>query len=143
MNRKCGILIESDHIRELLNTNVAEPSISSYSEEESGQFEAPETYNFSLNPIPALVVLLLGVMMSSHHQSTMTATMVHKQWGTLLLWSSVARVLTYVLFYLRPPTSVLPSRPPTELLSSFGLIAGGLIFMASVCVASPANRNYC
>ncbi|KAF7544255.1 hypothetical protein G7Z17_g10099 [Cylindrodendrum hubeiense] len=30
-----------------------------------------------------------------------------------------------------PPKSILPSRPPTELLASFGLISGGIIFMAS------------
>lgn len=104
----------------------------SYADEEKEQLEEPEAYEFSLNPIPALVILLLGIMMSSHHQETMTATMVHKQWGTLLLWASVARGLTYVLFYIKPPRSIFPSRPPTELLASFGLIAGGLIFMASV-----------
>jgi hypothetical protein len=58
--------------------------------------------------------------------------MVHKQWGNLLTGASFARALTYVLLWLRPPRSVYPSRPPTELLTAFGLVAGGVIFMASV-----------
>ncbi|KAJ6788901.1 hypothetical protein PWT90_00112 [Aphanocladium album] len=127
----CGILIESTCIRELLNTTTTAIPTNSYSYEEQELFQAPDSYEFSLNPMPALVILLLGIMMSSHHQATMTASMVHKQWGTLLLWASVARGFTYVLFYIKPPKSILPSRPPTELLSSFGLIAGGIIFMAS------------
>lgn len=57
--------------------------------------------------------------------------MVHKQWGTLLSGFSVARFLTYLLNYVRPPTSIYPSRPPTELVASFCLISGGLVFMAS------------
>lgn len=126
------MLVESTHIRDLLNTTTTVAPIHSYSNEEQERLEAPETYKLSLNPIPALVILLLGIMMSSHHQATMTASMVHKQWGTLLLWASVARGLSYVLLYLKPPKSIFPSRPPTELLTSFGLIAGGIIFMASV-----------
>ncbi|KPM38545.1 hypothetical protein AK830_g8027 [Neonectria ditissima] len=70
-------------------------------------------------------------MMSSHTQSTMVSSMVHKQWGNLLLGASFARGFTYILIFLNPPKSVLPSRPPTELLASFGLISGGIIFMAS------------
>lgn len=58
--------------------------------------------------------------------------MVHKQFGNLLTGASLARALTYVMMYLKPPRSVLPSRPPTELLTSFGLIAGGIMLMASV-----------
>ncbi|OAA73758.1 putative domain YCR061W, C-terminal [Cordyceps fumosorosea ARSEF 2679] len=127
----CGMLIESTRIRDLLNTTATVFPTHSYSSEEPEHLEPPETYEFSLNPIPALVILLLGIMMSSHHQATTTASMVHKQWGTLLLWASVARGLTYVLFYLRPPKSIFPSRPPTELLTSFGLIAGGILFLAS------------
>ncbi|OAA81905.1 putative domain YCR061W, C-terminal [Akanthomyces lecanii RCEF 1005] len=127
----CGMLVESSHIRDLLNTTTTAVPIHSYSNEEQERLEAPETYELSLNPIPALVILLLGIMMSSHHQATTTASMVHKQWGTLLLWASVARGLSYVLLYLKPPKSIFPSRPPTELLTSFGLIAGGIIFMAS------------
>ncbi len=89
-----------------------------------------------MNPIPALVILLLGIMMSSHTQTDMVSSMVHKQWGNLLTGASFARGFTYVLTYLKPPRSIFPSRPPTELLTSFGLISGGIIFMASVSITS-------
>ncbi|KAK4099889.1 hypothetical protein N658DRAFT_497868 [Parathielavia hyrcaniae] len=92
----------------------------------------PETYAISTNPIPALVILLTGIMMSSHTQESMVSSMVHKQWGNLLAGASYARGLTYVALWLRPPRSVYPSRPPTELLAAFGLMGGGVVFMASV-----------
>ncbi|KAM0550652.1 hypothetical protein ACHAPJ_008911 [Fusarium lateritium] len=127
-----GMLIESTRIRDLLNTTVedVEPK-HPYTDEEANEHEAPDTYEFSLNPIPALVIMLLGLMMSSHTQHTMMSSMVHKQWGDLLLGASLARGLTYGLMFLKPPKSILPSRPPTELLAAFGLISGGIIFMAS------------
>ncbi|EXK44923.1 hypothetical protein FOMG_03563 [Fusarium oxysporum f. sp. melonis 26406] len=128
----CGMLIESTRIRDLLNTTVDEVQPKSpYTVEEANESEAPDTYEFSLNPIPALVIMLLGLMMSSHTQHTMMSSMVHKQWGDLLLGASLARGLTYLIMYLKPPKSIFPSRPPTELLAAFGLIAGGIIFMAS------------
>lgn len=61
----------------------------------------------------------------------MVSTSVHKQWGTLLVGFALARAVTYILFFLSPPTSVFPSRPPSELVAAFCLISGGLIFMAS------------
>ena len=127
------MLVESTRVRDLLNTSVVDvKSEHPYSEEEGEQLHPPATYEFSLNPIPALVILLLGIMMSSHTQASMISSMIHKQWGNLLLGASFARGLTYVLMFLKPPKSILPSRPPTELLASFGLISGGIIFMASV-----------
>ncbi|KAI1424243.1 hypothetical protein F5Y12DRAFT_797212 [Xylaria sp. FL1777] len=130
-----AMLIESTRIRDLLNTTTTEASLSHpshvYSDEERAALEPPQQYEFSINPIPALVILLLGIMMSSHTQQTMISSMVHKQWGNLLTGASFARGFTYVLLYLKPPRSVLPSRPPTELLTAFGLISGGTIFMAS------------
>lgn len=127
------MLIESTWIRDLLNTTVHDViREDAYSEEERQALEPPATYEFSINPIPALVILLLGIMMGSHHQHSEISSMVHGQWGRLLLGASLARGLSYVIMYLKPPKSVLPSRPPTELLASFGLLSGGVIFMASV-----------
>lgn len=143
------MLIESVKIRNLLNHTVAEaaavsPTRSSHphdlehagshrgQENQDHELAEPESYAFSTNPIPALVILLLGIMMSSHTQESMVSSMVHKQWGNLLTGASFARGLTYVVMWLRPPRSVYPSRPPTELLTAFGLISGGIIFMASV-----------
>jgi hypothetical protein len=34
-----------------------------------------------------------------------TSTMVHKQWGNMLVGFALARGMTYVLLYLKPPTS--------------------------------------
>lgn len=138
------MLIESISIRDLLNTTVTEAAQESYDEDErETALEQPRTYNFSMNPMPALVILLLGIMMSSHTQQTMISSMVHKQWGNLLTGASFARGFSYVLTYLKPPTSILPSRPPTELLTSFGLMAGGIIFMASSgdTVLGMINQN--
>lgn len=133
------MLIESTRIRDLLNTTVTEAAHAypdqAYHDEEREELKPPRQYSFSMNPIPALVILLLGIMMSSHTQEIMISSMIHKQWGNLLTGASFARGLTYVIMYLKPPRSVLPSRPPTELLASFGLIAGGIIFMASVSSA--------
>jgi hypothetical protein len=99
------------------------------------ELREPDTYSFSANPIPALVIFLLGLMMSSHTQDSMISSMVHKQWGNLLAGAAFARGLTYFLLWLRPPKSVFPSRPPTELLTAFGMMGGGVIFMSSVSFA--------
>ena len=138
------MLIESTKIRDLLNTTASDASNAIDAEVEYEEYakeqalDTPDNYGISLNPIPALVIFLLGIMMSSHTQESMISSMVHKQWGNLLTGASFARGLTYVVMYLKPPRSVLPSRPPTELLASFGLIAGGIIFMASVSFIRPS-----
>ncbi|RMZ89145.1 hypothetical protein DV736_g3625, partial [Chaetothyriales sp. CBS 134916] len=108
----CGMLVESKTIRKWLNT-------------------APVQYNYSFNPLPGLIILMLGVLMSAHQQSSMVSTTVHAQWGGLLAGFALARGVTYIILYISPPTSIYPSRPPSELVSSFCLISGGLVFMAS------------
>ncbi|PKS10874.1 hypothetical protein jhhlp_002631 [Lomentospora prolificans] len=144
----CGMLIESTKIRDLLNTTASDASNAIDAEVEYEEYakeqalDTPDNYGISLNPIPALVIFLLGIMMSSHTQESMISSMVHKQWGNLLTGASFARGLTYVVMYLKPPRSVLPSRPPTELLASFGLIAGGIIFMASASDTVLGMENY-
>lgn len=146
------MLIESAKMRDLLNTTASDAYEldEAVHETERSDVEkaevagSPDTYGVSLNPIPALVIILLGIMMSSHTQHSLVSTMVHAQWGNLLCGAGLARGMTYFLLYLKPPRSVLPSRPPTELLASFGLIAGGIIFMSSVSLSTgPPSRRPC
>ncbi|KAL8702977.1 MAG: hypothetical protein Q9201_003838 [Fulgogasparrea decipioides] len=127
----CGMLIESRKIRDLLNASLPRWNTSQDRYPYKEQWTPPKTYSFSMNPFPGLIILLLGLMMSSHHQHSMVSTMVHKQWGTLFVGFALARAITYILTYLSPPSSYLPSRPPSEIIASFCLISGGLIFVAS------------
>lgn len=134
-----GMLIESRRVRELLQTNLWQlrdkaeyvdvAAMMTSTEEE--RWKEPGHASVPLNPMPALVILLLGIMMSSHTQHSMVSSMIHKQWGYLFAGFSLARMATYVLVYIKPYNSYLPSRPPTEIITSFCLVSGGLLFMAS------------
>ena len=125
-----GMLIESRKVRSLLNTAILASKEHAPAQVEDS-WQSPKTYKFPMNPMPSLVILLLGQMMGGHHQTSMVSTMMHKQWGNLFVGFALARAATYIVLYISPPTSFLPSRPPTELVSAFCLISGGLIFMAS------------
>ncbi|OAX77660.1 hypothetical protein ACJ72_08039 [Emergomyces africanus] len=137
----CGMLVESKWVREWMNATLFPATV--HTEDMPPEtVEVPKTQRVPLNPIPALIILLLGMMMSSHHQSSMVSTMVHKQWGMLLVGFSLARAVTYIIICLKPPTSLLPYRPPSELIASFCLISGGLIFMLSTRNVVDAMEHY-
>jgi hypothetical protein len=141
-----GMMIESRALQNLTNAS-AQPHKDKFQELEtddagfkfvSGNFVHPNqhpkpsnTKRLSLNPMPALTILFLGMMMSGHHQSSMVSTMLHAQWGMLFTGFAMARSVTYIMLYLKPPTSHHPSRPPSELVAAFCLTAGGILFMNS------------
>ncbi|KAF8486682.1 hypothetical protein JB92DRAFT_2759549 [Gautieria morchelliformis] len=91
----------------------------------------PPSYAGSFNPFPALVIGVTGAAMSAHHQTYLFQVQIHALWGFFLTGFAVFRCLTYFFLWLRPPQSVLPSRPPTEAVASFFLAAGGLTFIFS------------
>jgi hypothetical protein len=130
------MLVEYIRVRGLgeQKTTQTMQSIPSWSDSVTHEDTQPKcrSRGISMNPLPALVIFLVGGAMSSHEQMSMVSTMIHKQWGNLLGAAAVARLLTYTILHLKPPTSTSPSRPLTELLSSFCLISGGVLFMASV-----------
>lgn len=100
------------------------------------------TTSISLNPMPALTIMFLGMMMSAHHQSSMVSTMLHAQWGMMFTGFAIARSVTYLMLYIKPPTSHYPSRPPSELVAAFCLTAGGILFMNSARdVVSTIEEN--
>ncbi|PLB50190.1 hypothetical protein P170DRAFT_354717 [Aspergillus steynii IBT 23096] len=138
----CGMLFESKRVKDLLNCTVLRPASHINSRTSDAAWILPDTQSVSLNPMPALVILLLGSMMGSHHQTSMISTMVHKQWGNLLVGFAVSRAVTYFLLYLKPPTSYLPARPPTEIVAAFCLISGGLVFMLSTRNVVEAMEYY-
>ncbi|OJJ40305.1 hypothetical protein ASPWEDRAFT_102709 [Aspergillus wentii DTO 134E9] len=138
----CGMLFESKRIKSWLNSTVLQYPTRGTHGSSDVAWQIPDTQDVSLNPMPALVILLLGMMMGSHHQTSMVSTMVHKQWGNLLVGFALARGMTYVLMFLKPPTSYLPARPPTEIVASFCLIAGGMIFMLSTRNVVQAMEFY-
>ena len=125
------MLVESKRVRELLNSSFRGSTRAQPVGAKLEGWQAPKTYEFSLNPMPGIIILLLGLMMSGHHQQSMVSTMLHKQWGMLFVGAALARATTYLTIYLSPPTSYLPSRPPSEIVVAFCLIAGGLMFMGS------------
>lgn len=131
--------IESSKVRELLNSSVVASQPASVEHE---SWQQPRQYRFSMNPMPALIIMLLGKMMSSHHQTSMVSTMIHTQWGSMFMGFALARCLTYITLYISPPTSFLPSRPPTEIISAFCLISGGITFMVSNKDTVAALESY-
>lgn len=70
--------------------------------------------------------------MAAHHQTYQFQVDIHALWGNLLGAFAGFRFLTYFFLFLRPPSSILPSRPPTEALASLALTCGGVVFILSV-----------
>ena len=153
----CGLLIETPFVRRVLNRTIEATfpaqttatyqrlanagSLPPNSQASNPAFAPPAQQTFSFNPFPGLIIFMTGIMMSMHHQESMLSTMVHKQWGYLLAAFALFRLGTYFLIYLSPPKSYIPSRPVTELLTSFCLICGGMVFMVSTPFPSSKLRE--
>ncbi|GAA5820022.1 hypothetical protein JCM11251_005450 [Rhodosporidiobolus azoricus] len=121
-----GMLLESRSVRAWLSTSAAQASGRSLD-----QIPPPASASASFNVLPATCIGLIGVVMSAHHQTYKFQVDVHALWGYLLAAFAIFRWATYFFTFLRPPASILPSRPPTEALASIFLAAGGLVFIES------------
>ncbi|BGP40161.1 hypothetical protein JCM10449v2_004119 [Rhodotorula kratochvilovae] len=121
-----GMLLESRTVRAWLAAPAARAS-----GRDLGAITPPAAAAFSFNPFPALCIFVIGVAMAAHHQTYQFQVDIHALWGNLLAAFAVFRFLTYFFLYLRPPASILPSRPPTEALASLCLTSGGVVFILS------------
>ncbi|CCE64430.1 hypothetical protein TPHA_0H02260 [Tetrapisispora phaffii CBS 4417] len=86
---------------------------------------------YSPNPFPAFTIFWTGILMSQHAQASTTSTAIHIQWGSLLSYGSFFRIFTFLILFFVPNKNSSPSRPLTELITSFCMLSGGLIFMES------------
>lgn len=134
-----------DKIANISNSNGRENA--SCRDNENADFENVEvsgSIGFSPNPFPALTIFWTGVLMSQHAQASELSTKIHTQWGLMLSYGSLFRIFTFLIIYFKPGTnySILndendiskclkPRNPITELITSFCLICGGVIFMES------------
>ncbi|RCK63933.1 hypothetical protein Cantr_10455 [Candida viswanathii] len=87
---------------------------------------------FSPNPFPIVTIYWTGYLMSKHQQASSLSTEIHTQWGSMFVLGCAFRFITYLLMLLNsktPKDLTGPSRPITELIVSFALLCGGLIFM--------------
>ncbi|EJD54053.1 hypothetical protein AURDEDRAFT_110689 [Auricularia subglabra TFB-10046 SS5] len=89
------------------------------------------------NPLPGLVIGVTGLAMAAHQQAYVFLVQIHVLWGGLLAAFAALRWMTYFLLFARAKTRETdlddePGRPPTELLASFFLSCGGLVFALSV-----------
>ncbi|ODV91377.1 hypothetical protein CANCADRAFT_32036 [Tortispora caseinolytica NRRL Y-17796] len=123
----CGVLFESKTARNLFNFSLNSIGVHNG----DAYAVAPVQYRHSFNPFPAFTVFWTGALMSQHQQMTMLSTAIHMAWGYLLSAGAILRFVTYSILYIRPPESYLPSRPITEILASFCLICGGMVFCLS------------
>lgn len=95
------------------------------------------TPGFSPNPFPLLTIFWTGILMSKHQQASEILSEIHIQWGNMFMLGCFFRMVTYTMLiltlqsYLSRKQMIEPSRPMSELIVSFCLICGGLIFMES------------
>ncbi|CCG80720.1 Uncharacterized membrane protein C3B8.06 [Taphrina deformans PYCC 5710] len=122
-----GLLLESQSVQDILHR----------SEQSSSKRSRTKTTNV----LPAIVVFFTGLLMSQHNQDSQFATDLHKTWGYYFCIASVFRLLTYCLTFLAPSSST-SSRPPSEVLVSFTLIAGAIVFMMSARDAAQVLEYY-
>lgn len=122
------MLIESNHIRDVLNTSVEVELLTRQLADDSSshthyvtdmEFQAEfqpflkplvnETSSaFSLNSLPALLVLLVGIMMSSHIQSSALGSMIHNGGGTF--WQAPLSPAVSIISCYTFHSQGLPSR---------------------------------
>lgn len=89
---------------------------------------------FSPNPFPVFTIFWTGVLMSKHAQPSALSTEIHVQWGSLLTYGSFFRIITFFIMSYYPNAArdiFKPAKPLTELITSFCLICGGMVFMES------------
>ena len=114
---QCGLMVESKALRCLVKAYPeAQPDGGGFSEHPQPQ------PGFSINPIPAMIIFLLGMILGGHHQMSVQSTMMHKQVISCSRPTTLESLLMYLVWkpsYFRISSTMLqlstPSNIPTNL----------------------------
>lgn len=128
----CGVLVE----RKLSSWRYqrAVDNLSYVADSKTTSTIVKATPGFSPNPFPILTIYWTGIIMSKHEQASPLSTEIHIQWGNLFVIACAFRLITYLYCALAPANLralTQPLSPMTELVVSFCLLCGGMIFMES------------
>ncbi|KZV99235.1 hypothetical protein EXIGLDRAFT_699275 [Exidia glandulosa HHB12029] len=80
--------------------------------------------------VPALLIVITGWAMSAHEQAQMISTRVHGMFGIALMGAGVARIVE-ISFIDGRPAATSGWAEAWRMLTPFGLIAGGILFMSA------------
>lgn len=76
-NKQCGMMVETRWFR----TTAGIPSTDNVP---AGEFKPILRPGYSINPAPAMIILILGIILGGHHQKTVESSMMHK-WVSYIL----------------------------------------------------------
>lgn len=114
---QCGLMVESKALRRLVE---AYPEALPYDGGSSKHLQPKR--GISINPIPAMIIFLLGMILGGHHQMSTESTMMHKQVTSTPFPLSVEFLLMYLVWkpsHFRIRSTMLqlstPSNIPTNL----------------------------
>lgn len=89
---------------------------------------------YSPNPFPILTIYWTGIIMSKHEQASQLSTDIHVQWGNMFVIGCAFRFMSYLYCTFAPANTrslTQPTSPITEIIVSFALTCGGMVFMES------------
>lgn len=128
----CGVLVE----RKLSSWRFqkALDNLSYVADSKTTSDIVKATPGFSPNPFPILTIYWTGIIMSKHEQASPLSTEIHIQWGNMFVMACVFRLVSYLYCAWAPANTralTRPLGPMTELVVSFCLLCGGMVFMES------------
>ncbi|ODV58516.1 Tvs1p ASCRUDRAFT_39216 [Ascoidea rubescens DSM 1968] len=130
----CGLIVEFSLSNWRYNKAIKDTSNDNPDSNQNHIVAASPGY--SPNPFPVFTIFWTGILMSQHAQASELSTTIHMQWGYMLSYGSLFRLFTILILLFQKDNDSFKKigevrRPMTELITSFALLTGGLIFMES------------
>lgn len=127
------MLVENQTIKTLIENAI--PKLP-YTTPESRKFRRldkrsqKEDHTINVNLVPVVVTMIVWVIFIGTQEAVFSSS-VHVFYIFSILAVAICRIVTYLTILLRPPQEIAPSRPFSELLTSFFIISCSVMFVVS------------